>query len=170
VGERDGVARTDPEAAATGEVVDRPRDDPETHAVKLAEERGDLTGQRSVNERLEEDRFGAVLALMHRDELAEHRIRVFSARSPSLDTADQTLRPPPQRRIDEAFLRRRVQVDRAGSDVSASRHLAYPEVRVSAARDLAQGGGLDGRRRSRRPAGSFALNVPAIRYKPSVSE
>ena len=170
MGERDRVARPDPQAAATAEVVDGPRDDPEAYAVQLAEERCDLARQCSINEGLKEDRLGPVLALVHRDELREHCIRSLTARAPSLDPPDQTLGPSTQRRVDETLLRRRVQVDGAWCDVGASRHLAYAEIRVSAARDLAQRGGLDRSRGSRRAAGAFALNVSPIRYKPSVSE
>jgi hypothetical protein len=110
---RDGIARPDTKAASTCEVVDRPRDDAETHSVQLAEKGGDLSWERPVHERLEEDRFRSVLALVHRDELGEHRVRTLATRAPSFDPSDQTLRPPAQRRVDETLLRRRVQVDRA---------------------------------------------------------
>jgi len=66
-------------------------------------------------------------------------------------------RPRVPRRQDASS--RRMQVDRAGSDVSAPRYLAHAEVRVAPARDLAQGGRLDRARCSRGPSGSFALNV-----------
>jgi hypothetical protein len=170
VREGDGVARTDPNAAAAAQVVDRPRNDPEPNAVELAKERRDLTRQGAVDQRFEKDGFGAVLALVHRDELAEDGISVLSTRPPSFDAADQSFRPRAQRRFDETFLRRRMQVDGPGRDVGAPRDLAHPEVGVSAARDLAQRGGLDRGRRSRRSAGALALNVSPIRYKPSVSE
>ena len=126
MGERDRVTRTHAQATPSSEVVDRPRDDSKPHTVKLAEERRDLARQRSVHEGLEEDRLRPILALVHRDELAEDGIRALTARTPPLDTADQTFSPSPQRRVDETFFCRRVQVDRAGSDVSASRHLADP--------------------------------------------
>src|SRR5437867_578599 len=126
VGERDRVTRTHAQATPSSEVVDRPRDDSKPHTVELAEERRDLARQRSVHEGLEEDRLRPILALVHRDELAEDGIRALTARTPPLDTADQTFSPSPQRRVDETFFCRRVQVDRAGSDVSASCHLADP--------------------------------------------
>src|SRR5439155_17861170 len=66
VSERDRVARANAKAPFAGEVVDRPRDDPKSDAVQLAEKRGDLARQRSVHEGLEKDRFRAVLALVHR--------------------------------------------------------------------------------------------------------
>jgi len=95
VGERDGIARANAKPAATGEVVDRPSDDPEAHSVQLAEKRGDLARKRTVHECLEEDRFGSVLALVHRDELSEHGVGVLTSWAPSLDPSDQTLGPPP---------------------------------------------------------------------------
>jgi hypothetical protein len=137
VGERDGIARPDAKASSTCEVVDRPRDDPEAHAVELAEERSDLSWERPVHERLEEDRFRSVLALVHRDELGEHGIGALSARAPSLDPSDQTLSTPSQCRVDKTLLRRRVEVDRARGDVSASRDFADAQLRVPPARDLA---------------------------------
>ena len=170
MGERDGVARAHAKAASTGEVVDRPRDDPEAHAVQLAEEGRDLAGQCSIHERLEKDGLGPILALVHRDELGEHRIRCLSARAPSLDPTDQTLGPSTQRRVDETLLRRRVQVDRARCDVRASRNLADTELGVTAPRDLAQGRGFDGVRRSRRGARALALDVSAIHYRSTVAE
>jgi hypothetical protein len=170
VGERDRVARADPEAAATAEVVDRPRDYPEAHAVQFAQEGRDLARQRSVHERLEEDGFGAVLTLVHRDELAEYRVRGLTAGAPPLDAADQALRPSAQRRVDKTFLCWCVKVDRAWSDVRAARHLADAQLRVSAAGHLAQGRGLDGARRSRRSARALALNVSTIHYRSTVAE
>jgi hypothetical protein len=170
VREGDRVARAHPDAASAAQLVDRPRDDPKPHAVELAEERGDLARQRTIHKGLEQDGFGAVLALVHGDQLAEDRIRAFAAWTPSLDPADQSLRPPTQRRVDETLLRRCMQIDRAWSDVGASRHFGNPEVGVAAARDLAQGGRLDRARCSGGPARSFTLYVPSIRYKPSVSE
>ena len=170
MGERDGVAWSDSETAVPREVIHRVRDDREAYAVELAEERRDLTGQRTVNERLQEHGFGAVLALVHGDELAKDRIRALSARAPSLDPADQCFGPSPQRRLDQTLFRGCVQVDRASSDVGASRHFTYPEVRVPATSDLAQRGRLDGGRRSRSSARTFALDVSSIRYKSSVSE
>jgi len=95
MGERDGIARANAKTAATGEVVDRARDDPESHAVELAEKRGDLARKRTVHECLEEDRFCSVLALVHRDELSEHGVRALTARAPSLDPSNQTLGAPP---------------------------------------------------------------------------
>ena len=77
------------------EVIDRPCDDRKPYAIELAEECGDLARQRTVDERLEQDGFGSVLALVHRDELAEDRIRALTARAPSLDTADQPFRTAP---------------------------------------------------------------------------
>ena len=168
--ERDGVARPDPKPATARQIVDRSRDDRETYTVELAQERSDLARQRPVNERLEEHRFGPVLAFVHRDELAEHGVGALTAGAPPLDPADQTLGSSPQRRVDETFLCRGVQVDGARSDVSAPRHLAYAEVRIASARDLTQGGGLDRARCSCGPPGSFVLNVSPIRYRPSVSE
>ena len=138
--ERDGVAWSDPEPAVPREVIDRSCDDREPHAVELAQERRNLPGQRSVNECLEQDGLGAVLALVHGDELAEDRIRALTSRAPSLDTADQPFRTSSQRRLDEPFLRRGVQVNGSGSDVSASCHFSDPKVRIPAARDLAQRG------------------------------
>ena len=93
--ERYRVARADPKAAAAREFVDRPRDDPESDAVELAEQRRDLPRERPVDERLEEDRFGPVFALVHRDELSEHGVGVLTSWAPSLDPSDQTLGPPP---------------------------------------------------------------------------
>ena len=135
--ERDRVAWADPETAATTEVVDRPRDDSEAYAVQLAQKRRDLARQRSVNERLEEDGLSAVFTFVHRDELGEDRVRGLTARTPSLDAADQTFSPPAQRRVDETFLCWCVQVDRARGDVSAAGHLADPQLRIPAACDLA---------------------------------
>jgi hypothetical protein len=140
MGERDGVARANPKTAATSQLVDRPRDDPEANAVELAEERSDLAGQRAVHERLEEDRFGSVLTFVHRDEFGEDGIRALTARTPTLDASDQTLRPPTQRRIDETFFCRRVQVDRARGDVRAARDFAHTQLGVTTSRDLAQRG------------------------------
>ena len=168
--ERDGVAWSDPEPAVPREVIDRSCDDREPYAVELAKERRDLAGQRSVNECLEQDGLGAVLALVHGDELAEDRIRALTSRAPSLDTADQPFRTSPQRRLDEPFLRRGVQVNGSGSDVSASCHFSDPKVRIPAAGDLAQRGRLDGGRCSRRSACTLALDVSSIRYRSSVSE
>jgi hypothetical protein len=88
--EGDRIARSNPQPASSGEIVDGPGNDREPHAVELAQERGDIARQRPIHERLEQNGFGAVLALMHRDELAEDGIRAFSARPPSLDAADQT--------------------------------------------------------------------------------
>jgi len=170
VGERDRVARTHADPAAAGHVIDRPGDDPEPHAVELAEERGDLARERPVHERLEQNGFGAVLTLVHGDELAEDRIRAFPPGSPSLDAADQTFGSSPQRGVHESLLRRHVEVDRARSDVGASRYFAHPEVRIPAARDLAQCRRLDRARCSGGRARSFALQVSAIRYTRSVSE
>jgi hypothetical protein len=137
VGERDGIAGPDAKAASTCEVVDRPRDDAETHSVQLAEKGGDLSWERAVDERLEEDRFRSVLTLVHRDELGEHGIGALSARAPSLDPSDQTLGTPSQCRVDKTFLRRRVEVDRSRGDMSASRDFADAQLRVPPARDLA---------------------------------
>jgi hypothetical protein len=139
VRERDRIARPYPQPSASREVVDRACDDPETHAIKLAEQRGDPARQRAIHEGLQQDGFSTVLALVHRDELAENGIGAVSARAPSLDPADQPLRPSPQRRIDEPLLRGCVQVDRAGRDVGAPRDFADSEVGISAAGDLAQG-------------------------------
>lgn len=144
MGERDGVARPYAKTAATGEVVDRPRDDPEAHSVQLSEERSDLARKRPIDERLEEDRFRSVLTLVHRDELGEYGIGGLTARAPSFDPSDQTQSPSAQRRVDETLLRRRVQVDRARGHMGSSRDLADAQLRVAASRDLAQGRGLDG--------------------------
>jgi len=170
VGERYGVAGADPQATTTAEIVDRPRDDPETHPVQLAEQARDLARQRAVHEGLEEDRLGPVLALVHRDELGEHRVRGLTARAPSLDPPDQTLGPPAQRRVDETLLCWRVQVDGAGRDVGASRDFAHAKLRVPAPRDLAEGGGFDGVRRPRRGSRALALDVSAIHYRTTVAE
>src|SRR2546426_1064163 len=99
--QRERVAGSDSEPAVPREVIDRSCDDREPYAVELAEEGRNLARQRSVNECLEQDGFGSVLALVHRDELAEDRIRALSARAPSLDPADQSFRTSPQRRLDE---------------------------------------------------------------------
>jgi hypothetical protein len=141
--EGDRVARPHPQAAPAAEVVDRPGDDPEPNEVELAEKRRHISRERAVDERLEQHGLGAVLALVHRDELGEDGIRAFSAGAPSLDPADQPFRPSPQRGFDETFLRRCVKVDRARSDVGAPRDLAHSQVRIATARDLAQGGRLD---------------------------
>ena len=93
MGQRDGVARPYAETTATGEVVDRPCDDPEAHSVELAKKRCDLAGERPIHQRLKQDRFRSVLALVHCDELGEHRVGRLTARAPSLDTSDQTLGP-----------------------------------------------------------------------------
>lgn len=170
MGERDGIARANAKPAATGEVVDRPRDDPEADSVQLAEKRGDLARKRTVDEGLEEDRFGPVLALVHGDELGEHGVRALTARAPSLDPSDQALGAPPQRGVDETFLRRRVQVDRSRRYVSPSRDFADAELRVPAPSHLAQGRGLDRARRSGSRACAFALDVSPIHYTTSVSE
>ena len=135
--EGDRVARTHADPAAAGEVIDRPRDDSKTHAVELTEERRDLARQRPVHQRLEQDGLGAILALVHRDELSEDRIRTFSAGPPSLDPADQALRPAAQCRVDEALLCWRVEVHRSRRHMGTPRHFADPEVRISAPRDLA---------------------------------
>lgn len=108
MGKGDGIARANAKPAATGEVVDRARDDAEADSVQLAEKRGDLARKRTVHERLEEDRFGSVLALVHGDELGEHGVRALTARPPSFDPSDQTLGPPPERGVNETFLRRRM--------------------------------------------------------------
>jgi hypothetical protein len=170
VRERDRVTRPHSEAATAGELVDRPRDDPKPHPVKLAEKRGDLARQSAIDERLEQDGLGAVLALVHRDELGEDGIRALAARSPALDPPDQPLRSAAQSGVDETFLRRCVQVHRAGRDVRAARDFANAEVRISAARDLAERGRLDRARCSSGPARSVALDVFPIRYKSSVPE
>jgi hypothetical protein len=170
VGERYGVARADPQPTMTAEIVDRPRDDPETYAVQLAEQRRDLARQRSVHEGLKEDRLGPVLALVHRDELGKHRIRGLTARAPSLDPSDQTLGPSAQRRVDETLLCRRVQIDGARRDMGASGDFADAELCVSAPRDLAEGGGLDSAGRPRRGSRALALDVSTIHYRTTVAE
>ena len=170
MGERDRVARADAKAATTREVVDRPRDDPEAHSVELAKQCGDLARERSVHERLEEDRFRSVLALVHCDQLGEDGVGALSARTPSLDPSDQTLGPSPQGRVDEAFFCRRVQVDRARGDVSPSRDLGHAQLRVSASRYFPQSRGFDRARGPRRRARALTLDVASIHYMRSVSE
>jgi hypothetical protein len=122
VRERDGVARTDAQAASASEIVDRARDDPEADTIELAEKRGDLPRERPVHEGLEEDRFRAVLAFVHRDQLAKDRVRTLTTGAPSLYPPDQTLSASTQRRIYQASLCRGVQVDRARSDVGTPRY------------------------------------------------
>ena len=168
--ERDGVARADSQAAATTKVVDRPRDDPEAHAIELAKERRDLARQRPVHQRLKENGLGSIFAFVHRDELGEHRIRGLTARAPSLDTTDQTLGTSAQRGVDKTLLRRRVKVDGPRRDVRASRDFADAELRVTAPRDLAQSGGFDRARRARCGARAFALDVSTIHYRCTVAE
>jgi hypothetical protein len=143
VRESDRIARTYAQATAPREIVDRPRDDPETHAIELAKQRRDLPRQRAVDERLQENGLGAVLTLVHGDELPENGIGAFAAGSPTLDAADQSFRPSAERRVHETFLRRRMEIDSPRRNVRAPRHLAEPHRFVSPPRDLTQGGGLD---------------------------
>src|SRR5438477_6356375 len=137
VRERDRVARTHPEPAPPGEIVHRPRDSRETNAVELAKQRGDVARQSAVDERLEQHRFGPVLAFVHRDELSEDRISAFTPWPPSLDPSDQPLRPSTQCDLDKAFLRGRVEVDGPGCNMGAPRDLGHAQVGIPAARDLA---------------------------------
>jgi hypothetical protein len=74
---------------------------------------------------------------VHRDELRKHRIRALTARTPSVDPADQAFGPSSQRCVDKSFLCRRVQVHGARCDVGASRDLADAQLGVAAPRDLA---------------------------------
>lgn len=124
MGERDRVARPHTECAATREIVERSRDDREAHSVELPQESSDVSRQRTVDERLEEHRLRTVLTLVHRDELAEHRVRALPARSPAFDAADERLGSTTKRCVDQAFLRRRVEVHGARGDVGATRDIA----------------------------------------------
>ena len=123
MGERDRVARPNTECAATREFVERARDDRETHRVELLQESGDVTRQRTVDERLEEHGLRTVLTLVHCDELAKHRVRALPARSPAFDTANEPFGTTAKRRFDEALLCRRVEVHGARRDVRATRDI-----------------------------------------------
>ena len=68
---RDRIACAHAKIALPAEVVERSRDDLEADPVQLAKQRCNMARERSVDEGLEEDRLGAVLALVHRDQLAE---------------------------------------------------------------------------------------------------
>src|SRR5919198_4135043 len=160
VRQRDRVARPHAQAAAPRELVDRPGDDPKAYAVELAEERRDLARERAVDERLQEDGLGAVLALVHRDELTEDSIRGLPAWPPTLDSADESLRPSPQRGIHETLLRRRMQIDGPWRHVRSPRDFAHAQVRESAARHLTQGSRFDRAGCSCGPARALALHVP----------
>jgi hypothetical protein len=159
--EGDGVGRSHPEATPSREVVDRPRDDRQANAIELAKQGGDLARQGAIDEGLEEDGLRAVFPLVHRDELPQYSVGAFSAWPPSLDTADQSLCSPAERYLDETFLCRCVEVDGPGSHMGASRDLGDAQVGVPTARDLAQRGGLDRARCSRRSTSPLALDVPS---------
>ena len=150
--ERDGVGRAHAQRTAAREVVQRARDDPEAVRVELAEKRGHAAWQCPVDERLEEDRFGAVLPLVHRDELSEHGVGRLTARTPSLDAPDERLGSAAQR---DRWLpglaageRYTVRVaTRARRATSAIRSAAYPP-----------------RATSRSVAPSIAAAVRAVRF------
>jgi len=161
VREGDGVARTHPQPSASREVVDRPRDDRQANAIELAKQGGDVARQSAIDEGLEEDGLRAVFPLVHRDELSQDGVGALSAWPPSLDPADQSLCPSAECHLDETFLRRCVEVDRPGSHMGASRDLGDAQVGVPTARDLAQRGGLDRARCSRRSTSPLALDVPS---------
>ena len=157
--ERDGVGRAHAQRTAAREVVQRARDDPEADRVELAEKRGHAAWQCPVDERLEEDRFGAVLPLVHRDELSEHGVGRLTARTPSLDAPDERLGSAAQRVLDETLLRRGVQIDGACGDAGAPGDLCDSERGVPTARDLAQRRTFDRGGRASGPLRTFALHV-----------
>src|SRR5207249_8548778 len=164
-------AGTRAQGAPPYEVHERPPVDRETYAVERAEQRRDLAGQCAVDQGLQEDGLGPVFALVHRDELAEDGIRTLTARTPSLDAADESFGAAPERGIDKLLLCRHVEVDGSRGNVGAPRHFAHAHLGVPAARDLAQCGGLDRRRCSRGLSSAIALHVAArINCKSSVAE
>src|SRR2546422_4739029 len=86
--EGDRVARAHPQPAPARHVVEGPRDDSQAHGVELLQKRGDIPRQRAVDERLEQNRLGAVLTLVHPDQLAQDRVGVLRAWPPALDATD----------------------------------------------------------------------------------
>ena len=79
------VSRPHAQLAAARQIVEGARDDPQTHGIQLLQKRCDVPGQRAVDEGLQKNGLGAVLALVHCDQLAEHRVGALAAGSPALD-------------------------------------------------------------------------------------
>jgi len=79
MGQSDRVAAPHTHPAASRQIVQRARDYSQTHRVELLQKRGDISWQRAVDERFQKDGLSAVLALVHRDQLAEHGVGALAA-------------------------------------------------------------------------------------------
>jgi len=154
------VARPHAQLAAARQIVEGPRDDPQTHGIELLQKRGDVAWQRAVDEGLQKNGLGAVLALVHRNELAKHCVGALAAGSPALDATDERLRSTAKRGLDKAFLRRRVEIHRARRDVRAARDVDDAKITKSVASDLPQRGTLDRDSCPRGASCALALYVP----------
>ena len=134
--ERDRISGSNAEGATARKLVHRSRDEREPHAVQVAKRRCDGPWQGAIHERLKEDRFKPVLAVMQRDELVEHGLGGFGPRPPSLDACDLRRRSVPQRLFHETFLRRGMKVKRSRRHMRAPGNVRHPKGVISAPGDF----------------------------------
>jgi len=152
------------DATPAAELVDRPGDDPSPHAVELSgaarRSRAAARPSTSVSSSTDSALYSLSCIAM---KLAEYGISTLTAAGPSSNPANQTSARPRSAASTDAS-----SSANAGRPFrGATERAALPRSRGgprSPGADLAQGGRLD-RVEFARPSGSFALNVPAIRYK-----